>query len=123
MYEVAWFVMNSVGATGEARMRFIMPFSLSCVKDCATIIMRNIDAKVNMPGVMKSSADACLTSTRDTVCSRIGLCSAFWFGLTVKARTCWMMGGTACVATSEPSSRYIDTVVLIHWVASEGAVL
>jgi hypothetical protein len=65
--------MNSVGVVGEMRMRFIIPFSLSCVNDCATIIMRNIEANVNMPGTMKSSAEVCLTSTSDAVCSWMGV--------------------------------------------------
>ena len=75
MYEITWLVMNSVGVVGVMRMRFIMPFSLSCVNDWATIIMRNIDANVNMPGAMKSRADVVFTSTNDAVCTWNGLAS------------------------------------------------
>ena len=67
MYETTWLAMNSEGVVGDIRMRFIMPFSLSCVNDWATIMIRKMDANVNMPGAMKSRAEVVFTSTRDAV--------------------------------------------------------
>ena len=61
---LTWLAMNSVDDVGVMRMRFIMPFSRSCAKDCPTIMIRNIDANVNMPGAIKSSAETVFTSTR-----------------------------------------------------------
>ncbi len=67
VYDTTWLDINSVGVVGVIRMRFIMPFSRSCVKDCATIIMRKIEANVNMPGTMKSRAGVDLTFTNEAV--------------------------------------------------------
>ena len=88
MYAATWLVINSVGVVGEMRIRFIMPFSLSCVNDWATIMMRNMDAKVNMPGAMKSSAELVLTSTSDAVCKLNGVWSACWFWFAMDTKVC-----------------------------------
>ena len=107
--------MNSVGVVGVIRMRFIMPFSLSVVNDWATIIIRNIEANVNMPGAMKSSADDCFsTSPVKQFATVLGFGAPAGLDLLCRLSTCWMIGGTAWVAIIEPLSRYNGTVVLIQ---------
>ena len=63
------------------------------MKDCATIIIRKIDAKVNMPGAINSKAEICFVSINEAICRLIGVEADCPLPSVKAISACWIMGG------------------------------
>ncbi len=52
MLDMVWLAMNSDALVGVVLIRLKIPFSRSMVNDCATIMVRKMEAKAKSPGTM-----------------------------------------------------------------------